>query len=97
MATFITLGNFTDQGIRNIKDTTRRAEAFRAMAQKAGVTVKELYYTMGQYDIVAIVEAPDEQTATALLLSVGALGNIRSQTLRAFSREEMGKIIAKVS
>jgi uncharacterized protein with GYD domain len=97
MATFITLGNFTDQGIRNIKDTTKRAEAFRAMAQKAGVTVKELYYTMGQYDIVAIVEAPDEQTATALLLSVGALGNIRSQTLRAFSREEMGKIIAKVS
>jgi uncharacterized protein with GYD domain len=96
MATFITLGNFTDQGIRNIKDTTKRAEAFRAMAQKAGVTVKELYYTMGQYDIVAIVEAPDEQTATALLLSVGALGNIRSQTLRAFSREEMGKIIAKV-
>jgi len=96
MATFITLGNFTDQGIRNIKDTTKRAEAFRAMAQKGGVTVKELYYTMGQYDIVAIVEAPDEQTATALLLSVGALGNIRSQTLRAFSREEMGKIIAKV-
>jgi uncharacterized protein with GYD domain len=97
MATFITLGNFTDQGIRNIKDTTKRAEAFRAMAQKAGVTVKELYYTMGQYDIVAIVEAPDEETATALLLSVGALGNIRSQTLRAFSREEMGKIVAKVS
>ena len=97
MATFITLGNFTEQGIRNIKDTTKRAEAFKAMAQKAGVTVKELYYTMGQYDIVTIVEAPDEQTATALLLSVGALGNIRSQTLRAFSREEMGKIIAKVS
>jgi uncharacterized protein with GYD domain len=97
MATFITLGNFTDQGIRNIKDTTKRAEAFRAMAQKVGVTVKELYYTMGQYDIVTIVEAPDEQTATALLLSVGALGNIRSQTLRAFSREDMGKIIAKVS
>jgi uncharacterized protein with GYD domain len=96
MATFITLGNFTDQGIRNIKDTTKRAEAFRAMAQKVGVTVKELYYTMGQYDIVTIVEAPDEQTATALLLSVGALGNIRSQTLCAFSREEMGKIIAKV-
>jgi uncharacterized protein with GYD domain len=97
MATFITLGNFTDQGIRNIKDTTKRADAFKAMAQKAGATVKELYYTMGQHDIVAIVEAPDEETATALLLSVGALGNIRSQTLRAFSREEMAKIIAKVS
>jgi len=97
MATFITLGNFTDQGIRNIKDTVKRAEAFRAAAEKIGVKVKELYYTLGQYDLVTIVEAPDEQTATALLLSVGALGNIRSQTLRAFPQEEMGKIIAKVS
>ncbi len=96
MATFITLGNFTDQGIRNVKDTTKRADVFKAMAQKAGATVKELYYTMGQYDIVAIVEAPNEETATALLVSAGALGNIRSQTLRAFSKEEMGKIVAKM-
>jgi len=97
MATFLMLGNFTDQGIRNVKDTTKRADAFKAMAQKAGATVKELYYTMGQYDIAAIVEAPNEETATALLISAGALGNIRSQTLRAFSKEEMAKIVAKMA
>jgi uncharacterized protein with GYD domain len=97
MATFIMLGNFTDQGIRNVKDTTKRADAFKAMAQKAGGTVKELYYTMGQYDIVAILEAADEQTATALLLSTGLLGNVRSQTLRAFTKEEMSKVIAKMT
>jgi uncharacterized protein with GYD domain len=96
MATFIMLGNFTDQGIRNVKQTTKRAEAFKAMAQKAGVTVKELYYTLGQYDLVSIVDAPDEQTATAVLLSAGALGNIRSQTLRAFSITEMDKVLAKM-
>jgi uncharacterized protein with GYD domain len=97
MATFIMLGNFTDQGIRNVKDTTKRADAFKATAQKAGATVKELYYTMGQYDLVAILEAADEQTATALLLSTGVLGNVRSQTLRAFTREEMSKVIAKMT
>jgi len=96
MATFIMLGNFTDQGVRNVKETTKRAEAFKAMAQKAGVTVKELYYTLGQYDLVSIVEASDEQTATAVLLSVGALGNVRSQTLRAFPSAEMDKILAKM-
>jgi uncharacterized protein with GYD domain len=96
MATFIVLGNFTDQGIRNVKETTKRAETFKAAAKKAGANVKELYWTMGQYDLVTVVEAPDEETATSLLLSAGALGNIRSQTLRGFSAEEMGKIIGKV-
>ncbi len=96
MATFIVLGNFTDQGIRNVKETTKRAEAFKAAAKKAGANVKELYWTMGQYDLVTVVEAPDDETATSLLLSAGALGNIRSQTLRGFSAEEMGKIIGKM-
>jgi uncharacterized protein with GYD domain len=96
MATFIVLGNFTDQGIRNVKETTKRAETFKAAAKKAGANVKELYWTMGQYDLVTVVEAPDEETATSLLLSAGALGNIRSQTLRGFSAEEMGKIIGKM-
>jgi len=96
MATFIVLGNFTDQGIRNVKETTKRAEAFKAAAKKAGANVKELYWTMGQYDLVTVVEAPDDETATSLLLSAGMLGNIRSQTLRGFSSEEMGKIIGKM-
>ena len=96
MATFIVLGNFTDQGIRNVKETTKRAEAFKTLGKKAGATVKEIYWTMGQYDLVTIVDAPDDQTATSLLLSVGVLGNVRSQTLRGFSAEEMGKIIGKM-
>ena len=96
MATYIILSNFTDQGVRASKNTTKRAEAFKAMAQKAGVTIKEFFYTMGLYDVVTIVEAPDDETASAVALSVGALGNIRSQTLRAFSLEEMGKIVSKM-
>src|SRR5438445_10459592 len=96
MSTFIVLGNFTDQGVRNVKETTKRAEAFKALAKKAGATVKEIYWTMGQYDLVTVVDAPDDQTATSLLLSVGVLANVRSQTLRGFSAEEMGKIIGKM-
>lgn len=97
MATYIVLGNFTDQGIRTVKDTAKRAEAFKGMAQKAGVKVKELYWTLGQYDIVTVIEAPDEETATALGLSVGSLGNIRTQTLRAFGAEEMSRILGKMA
>ena len=96
MATFIVLGNFTDQGVRNVKETTKRAEAFKALARKVGASVKDLYWTMGQYDLVTVVEAADEETVTSLLLSAGALGNIRSQTLRGFSAEEMAKILGKM-
>jgi uncharacterized protein with GYD domain len=95
MATFITLLNFTDQGIKNVKDSPDRYEAFKAMAEKLGVTVKDIYYTVGQYDLVLIVEGDDE-AATAALLKAGSLGNVRTQTLRAFSVEEMRKIIAMV-
>jgi uncharacterized protein with GYD domain len=80
-----------------VKDTRKRAEAFKGMAQKAGVKVKEQYWTLGQYDIVTIIEAPDEETATALGLSAGSLGNIRTQTLRAFGSEEIGSILAKMT
>ena len=97
MATYIVLGNFTDQGIRAVKDTTKRAEAFKAMAKKAGATVKELYWTLGQFDLMTVVEAPDDATLTALLLSAGALGNLRTQSLRAFSADEMGKIVGKMA
>jgi len=96
MATYIVLGNFTDQGIRNVKETAKRAEAFKALAKKAGVTVKDIYWTLGRYDLVTILEAADDELITALGLSVGSLGNIRTQTLRAFSAEEMGGILAKM-
>ena len=93
MATYILLGTFTDQGIRNIKDTTKRAKAVREMAKKAGVTVNDLYWTLGQYDVAAILDAPDEAAATSLALSVGALGNVRTQLLRAFNEDEIGSIL----
>ena len=96
MATYVLLLNFTDQGIRNVKDTAKRAEAFKRIADKAGVKVKEVYWTLGQYDGVLIFEAPEEATATALGLSLGSLGNVQTQTLRAFSVEEIGRIIAKM-
>ena len=96
MATYIVLGQFTDQGIRNVKETTKRGDAFRQTAQKGGVTVKELYWTLGSYDIVTIVDAPDDTSLTAVLLSAGQLGNIRTQSLRAFSADEMGRIIGKM-
>ena len=82
MATFVVLAGFTDQGIRNVKETISRAEAFKQMAKTSGITVKDLYWTLGQYDVVAVCEAPDDETATAFSLSVTARGNIRSQTLR---------------
>jgi len=96
MATFIMLGSFTDQGIRNVKDTTKRAENVRAAAKKLGITVKELYWTLGQYDTVLIAEAADDAAMTAFGLTVGAHGNVRTQTLRAFSPEEMGRILGQM-
>ena len=97
MASFVVLVNFTDQGIRNVKDTLVRAEAFKELARAAGVTVKDMYWTLGQYDIVAICDGPDDETAMALILSVGSFGNVRTQTLRAFSAAEMGKVLGKMA
>ena len=96
MATYIVLGNFTDQGVRNVKDTTKRADAFKELAKSSGATVKEIYWTLGQYDIVATVEALDDKVATTLGLTLGKAGNVRTQTLRAFSAAEMTSILGKV-
>ena len=97
MATYCVLGSFTEQGVRNAKDSPKRAEAFKEMARKCGVTVKDVYWAQGQYDVVTILEASDELAATSLALSVGALGNIRTQTLRLFSADDMKAIIAKMA
>ena len=96
MVTYVALTKFTDQGIRNAKESPKRAGAFKQMAKTFGVTVKEIVWTQGRYDIVVITEAPDEPTGTALNLSIGALGNIRTESLRAFSVEDMAKIVAKM-
>lgn len=96
MIRYVTLLNFTDQGIRNVKQTIDRAKAFKAAADKLGATLKDLYWTQGSYDLVATIEVPDEQTGMSLLLALGSLGNIRSQTLRAFTSDEMKPILAKM-
>jgi uncharacterized protein with GYD domain len=96
MATYIMLASFTDQGIRNVKDTTKRADAFRELAKGSGATIKDIYWTLGQFDIVAIADAPDETVMTALGLALGKSGNVRTQTMRAFSQADMGAILAKV-
>lgn len=96
MATYIVLASFTDQGVKNAKETIGRAEAFKEMARKCGVTVKDLYWTLGATDVAAICDAPDDESATALALSVGTRGNVRSTTMRAFSAQEMNRIVSKL-
>lgn len=96
MAHYVLLVDFTDQGAKAAKDTVKRAEAFRQMAEKSGVKVHQLLWTLGQHDVVAVAEAPDDNTATALSLSIASLGNVRTQTMRAFDAEEMKKILAKM-
>jgi uncharacterized protein with GYD domain len=97
MALYVTLSSFTDQGIKAIKDTPKRAEAFKQMAEKNGVKVHSILWTLGQYDVVTILEADDDIAATAVALSVAALGNVRGQTLKAFNAADMAKIIAKMT
>lgn len=97
MSTYIVLTSFTDQGIRSVKDTTKRADAVKELAKKFGVTAKEFFWTLGSYDVVVIFDAPDDASMTALGLAIGAAGNVRTQTLRAFSRKEMDGVLAKLA
>jgi uncharacterized protein with GYD domain len=93
MATFITTMHFTDQGIKAIRETCERAAAFKAAAEKMGCKVTGQYWTLGAFDGVIVFEAPDEETATAALLYLGSLCNIRTQTGRAYDAAEMKKIL----
>lgn len=97
MSIYIVLLNWTDQGIRDYKDTVQRSEGFASAVQKLGARVLDVYWTVGPHDLVAVVEAPDEETVTAALLQVAGMGNIRSTTMRAFGREEMQHILAKAA
>ena len=93
MATFISLVNFTDQGIRNVKESPDRFAAFKTMAEKRGASVQGIYYTVGEYDMIVVIEGTDE-AATAAMLKVGSIGNVRSHTLRAL--DEMKKILGSM-
>jgi uncharacterized protein with GYD domain len=94
--TYIALVNWTEQGVRNVQDTVARVEAVDRLAEKHDCTQKLLYWTMGLYDLVSIFDAPDDESATAFVLDVGSGGNVRTTTMRAYSRDEMSGIIEKL-
>jgi uncharacterized protein with GYD domain len=96
MPTYISLLNWTDEGIRNVRDTVDRASRAADLAEKHGVRFEQLYWTVGPYDIVSVVEAPDDESATAYLLDLGTLGTVRTITLRAYDREEMSSILERL-
>jgi uncharacterized protein with GYD domain len=95
MTAYVSLINWTDQGIKNFRDTTQRAADFSRLVESSGGRVRELLWTVGEYDIVCVIDFPDDETGVATLLRLGSAGNIRSNTLRAFSAEEMAGIIAR--
>jgi uncharacterized protein with GYD domain len=96
MARYISLIQFADQGIRNVKDTIKRGDTAKAEAEKLGMKITEEFWTMGAYDGVVLFEAPDDETMTAFACKVSSLGNVTTQTMRAFRKEEMEKILAKI-
>ena len=96
MLTFISLCTFTDQGIRTVNDSTKRADMVAEAASKFGSKMTQLYWTQGRYDLIAIIEAPDAESATAFSLAIASSGNVRMQTLRAFNKNEMTTILAKI-
>jgi uncharacterized protein with GYD domain len=95
MKTYVSLVNWTDQGIKEFRDTIERADEFSKLVQNSGGRVREMMWTVGEYDMVCVADFPDEETGVAALLKAGSLGNIRSNTLPAFSAEEMSGILAK--
>ena len=92
MATYVSLFQFTDQGIRAVKDTTKRAEA-----AKVGVKSLDILWTLGPYDLVVVGEAPDDETMTAFALSLASLGNVKTCTMRAYSAKEVETILGKMA
>jgi uncharacterized protein with GYD domain len=97
MATFVTTIKFSEQGIANVKETCKRANAFKTAAKKMGVKVQDVFWTLGRFDGLLIFDAPDEETATATMLQLASLGNVRTQTSRAYRAAEMESILAKMS
>ena len=96
MPHYILLVNWTDQGIRNVKETIERVESGTQLAQKHGMSLEQVYWTIGPYDIVALGEAPDDESATAFAVELGSAGNVRTTTMRAYDREEMSGILGRL-
>ncbi len=96
MPAYVALINWTDQGIRNVRDTLPRADRADQLGQKYGVRMEHLYWTVGPYDLVGILEAPDEESVSAFALELGASGSVRTNLLRAYEREEMSRIVERL-
>jgi uncharacterized protein with GYD domain len=95
MPTYVSLVNWTDQGIKNFRDTLRRAEDYRGLVENSGGQVRQLLWTLGEYDLVAVADFPDDETATAVVLQTAAGGNVRTTTMKAFDAEQMSAIIQR--
>jgi uncharacterized protein with GYD domain len=95
MATYVILANWTEAGIAAYKDSVKRADAFAKMIQKAGGKLRDIYWTVGSYDLVVTADAPDDETLAAVLLQLGAAGNVRTTTLRAFNKKEFAAIVER--
>ena len=96
MAQYLIMGNFTDTGIKNVKETIKRGERFKEMAKECGVEIQELMWVLGDYDVFCLAEAPDDQTVTTLLLSAGSRGFVKTSSCRVFSKDEMSAIVQKM-
>ncbi len=96
MQKYITLVSFTEEGIKNLKDTCRRAKVFSEKVKKKGVRIEKTYWTFGRYDILHVFEAPNDEVAAAVSFTLGSMGNVRTETFRAFDIEEMTSIVADV-
>lgn len=96
MATYIGLATFTDQGLRTVKETVKRADAVRELGSRFGVQMKDIHWTLGAYDIVAEFEAKDDASMVAYSLAIASAGNVRFQSLRALTRDEMAQAVAKL-
>jgi uncharacterized protein with GYD domain len=96
MPTYISLAKFTEQGVRNVRDTTTRMEQARRAIEQQGGRLIGFWWTQGAYDLVSVMDMPDEETATAFLLATGMLGNVRTETMRAYAAEEMQRILQKL-
>jgi uncharacterized protein with GYD domain len=96
MPTYVTLMNWSDQGVRTVRDTVHRREQADELAEKYGAQIEQVYWTVGPYDIVTILEAPDDESVTSVMLELGSAGNLRTTTLRAYDREEMSGIIQRL-
>jgi len=97
MAQYIILFNWTDQGIRNVKDSPKRLDTARGVAKKLGMELKDVYLTMGDYDMVGHLDAPNDEVVAKFALGLGTLGNVRTRTLKAFSEDEYRKIIGSLA